>query len=109
MRVFRVRFHPGVEGDLRGIADWLLEYAGPVSTARVIEQLRDTALSLKTAPHRGTLRNDILPGLRAIPSGRRGVIAFTVDDELGEVFVHLVTYAGADWQARMTGRQRSHV
>lgn len=109
MKTFRVRFHPDVDGDLRRIAAWLLDYAGPVSTARVIERLRDTALALNTAPHRGTLRDDVFPGLRVMPSGRRGVIAFTVDDDLGEVFVHLVSDAGADWQARIPDRTRPQV
>ncbi len=109
MRSFRVRFHPDVDEDLRGIAAWLIEYSGPGPTTRIIEQLRDTALSLNSAPHRGFLREDVLPGLRAIPSGRRGIIAFTVDDDLGEVFVHLVSYAGADWQARVTSRPRPPV
>ena len=37
--------------------------------------------------------------------GKKAVAAFTVDDNAGEVLIHAVTYAGADWVARMPGRQ----
>ena len=46
------------------------------------------------------------PGLRAIPAGRKAVIAFTVDDDAHEVHIHAVTYAGADWITRSKSRGR---
>ena len=52
----------------------------------------------------GSIRNEVAPGLRAIPAGRKAVIAFTVDDETGEILVHAVTYGGADWAARTRAR-----
>ena len=94
---YRVRFHPAVSEDLRRIALSMLPYAGSATTARIISDLRATALSLQETPHRGSLRNEIVPGLRAIPAGRRGVVVFTVDDEAYEVFVHVIAYGGADW------------
>lgn len=101
---YRVTFHPAVTRDLDTIARRLLPAAGPRSTARVIETLRDAARSLSDTPHRGTLRHDILPGLRAIPAGRRGVICFTVNDETRTVLVHLLAWGGTDWQARVPTR-----
>jgi plasmid stabilization system protein ParE len=103
---YLVRFHPAVSDDLRGIARSMLPYAGRATTARIISELRDAALSLRETPHRGSLRNEIMPGLRAIPAGRRGVIAFTVDDKRGEVFVHVIAYGGADWISRLPARRR---
>ena len=52
----------------------------------------------------GSIRNEVAPGLRAIPAGRKAVIAFTVDDEAGEILVHAVTYGGTDWMARARSR-----
>lgn len=103
---YRVRFHPEVSNDLLGIARSMLPHAGPEITGRIIADLRKAARSLADTPHRGTLRPEILPGLRAIPATRRGVIVFTVDDEAREVFVHVIAYGGADWVSRVPGRSR---
>lgn len=68
--------------------------------------LRDAARNLQQTPHRGSLRNEIAPGLRAIPAARRGVIVFSVDDATREVFVHIIAYGGADWPSRLPARTR---
>ncbi|MBV0892895.1 type II toxin-antitoxin system RelE/ParE family toxin [Paracoccus sp. Z118] len=104
---YRVRFHPAVSDDLRGIARSMLPHAGKTITTRVASELRDAARSLQEAPHRGSLRHEIMPGLRAIPAARRGVIAFTVDDATREVFVLIIAYGGADWVSRVPGRRAS--
>ena len=57
-------------------------------------------------PHKGSIRDEIAPGLRAIPAGRRAVIAFTVDDTAKEVFIRGVSYGGADWVGRSRSRSR---
>ena len=62
--------------------------------------------TLKATPHRGSLRDEIAPGLRAIPAGRKAVIAFAVDDDVAEVLIYAVTYGGADWAMRSSMRSR---
>ena len=104
---FRIRFHPLVARDLDAIAQWIIEYAGGGAAERRLDEIEQTISSLARTPHKGSLRNEIAPGLRAIPAGRRAVIAFTVDDEAGEVFIHAVTYGGADWVARTRSRSLS--
>lgn len=104
---FRVRFHPAVSDDLHGIARSMLPHAGAAITGRILSEIRDAARSLREAPHRGSLRQEIMPGLRAIPATRRGVMAFTVDDDAREVFVHIIAYGGADWMSRVRDRRRS--
>ena len=104
---YRVRFHPAVSDDLSGVARSMLPHAGAAIIIRIISDLRDAARSLQEAPHRGSLRHEILSGLRAIPAARRGVIAFTVDDDAGEVFVHIIAYGGADWMSCIQDRRRS--
>jgi plasmid stabilization system protein ParE len=81
-------------------------FAGRATTERIIAQIREVARSLGQTPHRGSLRDEIMPGLRAIPAGRRGVIVFTVDDAAREVFVHVIAHGGADWIGRAPGRTR---
>ena len=45
-----------------------------------------------------------MPGLRAIPAGRSGVVVFTVDDQAREVFVHVIAYGGSHWTSRAPDR-----
>ena len=103
---YRLRFHPAVSGDLDAIARWLVDYAGRDAAERRLAEIADAIAGLRTFPHKGSLRDEIAPGLRAIPAGRKAVVAVTVDDEAGEVFAHAVTYAGADWLARSRPRGR---
>ena len=104
MKPYRVRYHAKVADDLTGIASRLLKFAGPSSARRIVEELRNAARGLRYVPHRGSLRSELMPGLRAIPASNEGVIAFTVIDDRREVFVHHISYGGADWQDRVVER-----
>ena len=104
--IWRIRFHPFAARDLDAIARWILDYAGPDAAARKLAEIEAAIATLKTTPHRGSLRNEIAPGLRAIPAGRKAVIAFVVDDDVGEVLVYAVTFGGADWSMRSSVRSR---
>ena len=101
---YRIRFHPLVSRDLRVAAQWVLDYAGPIAADRTLTEIERTIASLARTPHTGSIRNEIASGLRAIPAGRKAVVAFTVDDKACEVLIHAVTYAGADWVARIPQR-----
>lgn len=103
---YRIRFHPAVTDDLDAITHWLIDYAGPQSAARRLDEIEATIASLADLPHGDSRRDEIAPGLRAIPAGRKAVIAFTVDDDAREVHIHAVTYAGADWITRSKARGR---
>lgn len=107
MTPFRVRYHADVADDLTGISMRLIAYAGPASAYRIVTELRAAARALRHAPHRGSLRPEVMPGLRAIPASKKGVIAFSVIDDRREVFIHLISYGGADWQDRVAMRQYS--
>ena len=65
-----------------------------------LAEIEQTFVSLVRAPHKGSIRNEVAPGLRAIPAGRNAVIAFAVDDEGGEILVHAVTYGGTERRGR---------
>nr|WP_217351934.1 type II toxin-antitoxin system RelE/ParE family toxin [Ruegeria sp. HKCCD8929] len=86
------------------ISELIEDYAGLQVARRKLEEIAAVAQSLRKLPHRGTRRDHILPGLRAIPAARRAVIAFTVDDRAQEVHVMTITYGGADWVARVGRR-----
>jgi len=102
---YRIRLHPAVSADLDAIVHWLVDYAGLEVAERKLAEIEQAIESLKQVPHKGTIRNEIAQGLRAVPAGRKATIAFTVDDDTREVWVHAVTYAGADWFARSMARR----
>lgn len=104
--IYRIKFHPLVARDLDSIAHWIIDYAGPEVAARKLSEIQAAIATLKTTPHKGSLRDEIAPGLRAIPAGRKAVIAFVVDDDAAEVFVYAVTYGGANWAMRSGARSR---
>lgn len=104
--IYRIRFHPLVARDLDAIAQWIIDYAGPEVAARKLSEIEAAIATLKTTPHKGSLRDEIAPGIRAIPAGRKAVVAFLVDDDAGEVLIYAVTYGGADWIRRTGARNR---
>lgn len=103
---YRIRFHPLVARDLDAIARWILDYAGPDIAARKLAEIEKAVATLRDTPHKGSLRSEIAPGLRAIPAGRKAVIAFVVDDETAEALIYAVTYGGTDWVKRSKARSR---
>lgn len=101
---YRIRFHPSVSDDLDWIAEWISEYAGAASAASKLNEIEQTIRSLALTPHKGSRRDEIAPGLRAIPAGRKGIVVFAVDDDLREVLIYAVSYGGADWVRRSKAR-----
>lgn len=103
---YRIRFHPLAKRDLDAIAGWIIDHAGAEVAHRKLAEIERTITDLAHLPHRGSIRDDIEPGLRAIPAARRAVIAFTVDDATTEVLIQAVTYGGADWAGRTRSRMQ---
>lgn len=101
---YRIRFHPLVADDLDWIAAWISDYAGASSAEAKLDEIERTINSLASTPHKGSLREEIAPGLRAISAGRKGVVVFMVDDDLREVLIYAVSYGGADWIRRSRAR-----
>ena len=102
---YRVRMHPAVAEDLAAIAEMIARYAGPEAAERRLGEIEAVVNSLSETPMKGSLRAEIAPGLRAIPAGRKAVIAFSVNEAAREVLVHVIGYAGSDWIARSALRK----
>jgi len=101
---YRIKFHPLVARDLDTIAQVIIDYAGPDIAARKLAEIEAAIATLRATPHKGSIRDEIASGLRAIPAGRKAVIAFVVDDVAREVLIYAIIYGGADWIARMGAR-----
>jgi toxin ParE1/3/4 len=103
---YQIKFHPLVARDLDAIANVIIDYAGPDVAARKLAEIEAVIETLKATPQKGSIRDEIAPRLRAIPAGRKAVIAFVVDDDAREVLIYAITYGGADWIARTNARSR---
>ena len=60
-------------------------------------------LSLGEAPHQGTLRADLLPGLRSVTKDR-AIFYFDIDDDRRTVRILAVFFGGQDHTRRMLMR-----
>jgi toxin ParE1/3/4 len=102
---YAVRLHPAVRSDLDRIAGGLAEHSGWQVAERKLEAFAEALRRLALMPHKGTVRDEIAAGIRAIPAAGRGVVAFVVDDAAREVRVMAIGYAGSDWVSRAASRR----
>ncbi len=68
-----------------------------------LEEIEAAMLSLGDVPHQGTLRPDLLPGLRSV-TNQRAILYFDVADDRRLVRVLAVFFGGQDHQRAMLGR-----
>lgn len=93
---YRVVFSPEAEGQLVALYNYIAAAASPDIAARYTEAIVSYCESLQTFPHRGTLRDDVRPGLRIANYKKRSVIVFDVD--AGQVSIIGVFYGGQDYE-----------
>lgn len=86
--IYRVVFSPEAQEQLAELYRYI--------AARYTEAIVSYCESLRTFPHRGTMRDDIRPGLRITHYKKRSVIAFDVDVET--VSIIGVFYGGQDYE-----------
>ena len=101
---FALEYHPRIEADLFGIFTLIENYAGFDVAHAKLSDIENTMKNVRDFPFIGTIRELSGQRFRAIPTADKGVISFRVDDDAKTVFVISVTYAGADWQARVKER-----
>lgn len=93
---YRVVFTPEAVEHLASLYRYIAAAASPVIAARYTGAIVDYCESLQDFPHRGTMRNDVRPGLRITHYKKRAVIAFDVD--AGQVSILGVFYGGQDYE-----------
>lgn len=92
----QVMFTAKAETHLDSIHRYIRHRSGIARADTFVEAIVTFCASLDTFPHRGTQRDDILPGLRVIPFRRRVVLAVTID--ANTVIVGGVYYGGRDFE-----------
>ena len=106
MTRFRAIRHPLIDRDIARIARFLIEHTTPRSVAAKVAILDADTNALGENPYRGTRRDEISPGLRAIPSAGKGVIAFEVREATRTVRILSITWGGSDWLGQIVRRTR---
>ena len=92
----RVVFTPEAEDQLAALYGYIAAAASRDIAARYTEAIVSYCESLCTFPHRGTMRDDVRPGLRITNYKKRAVIAFDVDAQ--QVSILGVFYGGQDYE-----------
>ena len=94
---YAVVFSPEAEEQLAELYRYIAAAASPDVAARYTEAIVTYCESLRTFPLRGTMRDDVRPGLRITHYKKRTVIAFDV--EADQVSIMGVFYGGQDYEA----------
>jgi plasmid stabilization system protein ParE len=92
----RVVFSPEAGEQLAALYDYIAVAASPAIAARYTEAIVSYCESLSTFPYRGTLRDDVRPGLRITHYKKRAVIAFDVSAD--QVSIIGIFYGGQDYE-----------
>lgn len=92
----RVIFSPEAEEQLVALYRYIADAASSDIAAQYTEAIVGYCESLCTFPHRGTMRDDVRPGLRITNYKKRVVIAFSVD--LEQVSIIGIFYGGQDYK-----------
>jgi plasmid stabilization system protein ParE len=74
-----------------------------VRAERRLTRVTASMRSLAARPHQGTLRADLMPGLRSVTKDR-AILYFTIDEEAYLVRVLAVFFGGQDHQSAMLRR-----
>lgn len=109
---FKVVFAADAERDFELIFDFLVESyldfgeSGETAVDRALERvqsIREDAKNIAKSPYRGTLHDDLLPGLRHVTLGR-AIFWFDVDEKSEEARILAVFFGGQDHYRRMLVR-----
>lgn len=112
---YDVRRSVACREDLASIFDYLVEAHQSLGegleraierATRRIRAIEDAIDALGAAPHQGTLRPEIMGGLRWV-SKDRAVFYFVVDDAAGRLDLLAVFFGGEDHKQRILDRIRS--
>jgi toxin ParE1/3/4 len=91
---YAVSFAPTATADLEDVFDYIAGNSGEQIARNYVAEIYRYCLGLDTFPHRGTGRDDLLPGLRLVGFKHQATIAFLIEDT--NVFIIRVFYGGRD-------------
>lgn len=94
----RVTFQHAAQADLISLYEYIGERSGVARARAYVDRIEAACLALADYPERGTLRDDLRPGMRVIGFERRVAIVFSVESD-GTVRIGRIVYGGRDLAA----------
>jgi toxin ParE1/3/4 len=91
----RTNFSPAAEDDLAEIEEYIALRFSERNARRFVQRIIRECLSLEKSPRRGTLRDDVGPGIRIVGFERRVSIVFEVKEN--EVIILGIYYGGREF------------
>ncbi len=88
----RILFHPRAERELGELFDYIAENGSPERARAFLSAIWAFCQGLTTFPRRGTVRDDIAPGVRVVGFRKRVSIAFSVEGD--DIWILGVFYGG---------------
>ncbi len=101
MKTYSVVFAQEAEDDLVELFEYIALQGSPDVATRYTEAIVAYCEGLATFAHRGTMRDDIRPGLRITNYRGSAVIAFSVDERTETVAVLGVYYGGRNYESEL--------
>lgn len=98
---YTVEFSLKAVGQIEALYEYIAAEASPLVAQRYTQAIVDYCEGMQTFPHRGTLRDDVRPGLRVTNYKGSAVIAFAVDDATMVVSILGVYYGGQDYESAL--------
>jgi len=96
---YSIVFSPEAQEQLVELWRYIARAACPETASRYTDAIMSYCESLSTFPHRGTMRDDVRPGLRVTNYKGRTVIAFGVSGNTVSIFG--IFYGGQDYEAAL--------
>jgi toxin ParE1/3/4 len=90
----KVELRPSALDDLKAIYDWIADEADGAIAAAYRNRILDACMRLADFPNRGSRREHLLPGLRAISFERRAMILYLIEGQI--VVIVRVLHHGRD-------------
>jgi len=78
----RVIFGPRAAQDLQDVITYLAPRMGVDPALDYVQRIENYCLGFANFPKRGTLRDDVRPGLRLVGYRRKATIAFSVEQDV---------------------------
>lgn len=104
MRRLEVVYRPEAVADLQEVLRYALRRSQSRAVAeQFVARVRDRCRRIGLAPHAGTPRDDLAPGLRTVAFERRAVVAYLVEGD--KVVITNVFFGGQDYEAIYRGRE----
>ncbi|MBI3444294.1 MAG: type II toxin-antitoxin system RelE/ParE family toxin [Magnetospirillum sp.] len=92
----KIVFRPHAETDLISLYRYIAAASDLERAGSYLARIEEACMALADFPERGTMRDDIAPGLRTIGFERRVTIAFRVLDHSVEIVT--IAYAGRQFE-----------